>query len=155
MSKLSFSEKVAILKRTEVFEGFPDMVLKSISDVVEEVSVNEGNTFIYKGEEGTCMYILFKGKLKVHDEDAKIAEVEPVSVIGEMAILTTEPRTASVTAMEDSKLLKINQTEFEILSDDNIDFYKSIVKLLINKLQKQNAELAEFARNARRIASLF
>jgi len=131
------------------------MVLKSIIDVLEEVSVNEGNTFINKGEEGTCMYVLCSGKLRVHDEDAKIAEVEPMSVIGEMAILTTEPRLASVTAIQDSKLLKINQTEFEVLAEDNVEFYKSIVKMLISKLQKQNLELAEFARNARRIASLF
>lgn len=155
MSQLNFKEKLAILKKTEIFEDFPDMILKSVVDVVEEIKFNEGNTFIHKGEEGTCMYILYKGKLRVHDEDARIIDVDPTSVIGEMSILSTEPRSASVTALEDSKLLKINKIEFEVLADDNILFYKSIVNLLIKKLQRQNTDLTEFARNARRIASLF
>lgn len=155
MSQLSFKEKLAILKKTEIFENFPEMVLKSVVDLVEEVGFNEGNTFIHKGEEGNCLYILYKGKLRVHDDDARIVDVEPTNVIGEMAILSTEPRSASVTALEDSRLLLINKVEFEILCDDNILFYKSIVTLLIRKLQRQNSDLTEFARNARRIASLF
>ena len=155
MNQLSLKEKLAILKKTEIFEKFPEMILKSVADVVEEVKFTEGNTFIHKGDEGDCMYILYQGKLRVHDDDARIIDVEPTNVIGEMSILSTEPRSASVTALEDCKLLTISKADFDVLSEDNVDFYKSIVKLLIKKLQRQNSDLTEFARNARRIASLF
>lgn len=155
MSKISLNDKLEILKKTDLFEGFTDLVLKSIADIVEVVSIKEGLTFIKKGEQGDCMYILFEGKVKIHDDDAKIAEIEPIGLIGEMAILMTDQRTASVTTLENSILLKITRNEFEVLAEDNVDFYKSMVKLLIKKLQKQNNELIDFARNARRIMSLF
>lgn len=155
MTQLIIKNKVEILKKVEIFKDFTDYVLKSIADVMEEVEVQKGTNIVTKGEEGKNMYILYEGKAKVHDDDVKIADVEPVSIIGEMALLTSEPRNATITAVEKCKLLSLNQHAFELISEDNIDFYKSIVKILIKKLQKQNNELIDFSRGYRKILATF
>jgi len=144
-------DKIEVLRRVEIFKDFTDYVLKSIADVLDEIEVKKGDDIITKGEQGKCMYILFQGKAKIHDDEVRIADVEPVSIIGEMALLTSEPRNATITATETSRLLVLNQNAFELISEDNIDFYKSIVKILIKKLQKQNNDLIEFSRTARKI----
>jgi len=144
-------DKIEVLRRVEIFKDFTDYVLKSIADVLDEIEVKKGDDIITKGEQGKCMYILFQGKAKIHDDEVRIADVEPVSIIGEMALLTSEPRNATITATETSRLLVLNQNAFELISEDNIDFYKSIVKILIKKLQKQNNDLIEFTRTARKI----
>ncbi len=155
MSNLHLKDKIEILRQVEIFRDFTEYVLKSIADVLEEIEVKKGDHVLTKGEEGKCMYILFEGKAKIHDDEVKIADVAPVSIIGEMALLTSEPRNATVTATENCKLLVLNQNAFELISDDNIDFYKSIVKILIKKLQNQNMELIEFSKNARKILATF
>ncbi len=144
-------DKIEVLRRVEIFKDFTDYVLKSIADVLDEIEVKKGDDIITKGEQGKCMYILFQGKAKIHDDEVRIGDVEPVSIIGEMALLTSEPRNATITATETSRLLVLNQNAFELISEDNIDFYKSIVKILIKKLQKQNNDLIEFSRTARKI----
>ncbi len=144
-------DKIEVLRRVEIFKDFTDYVLKSIADVLDEIEVKKGDDIITKGEQGKCMYILFQGKAKIHDDEVRIADVEPVSIIGEMALLTSEPRNATITATETSRLLVLNQNAFKLISEDNIDFYKSIVKILIKKLQKQNNDLIEFSRTARKI----
>ncbi|MFN0048540.1 MAG: cyclic nucleotide-binding domain-containing protein [Cytophagales bacterium] len=151
MSNSTIKNKIEVLRNVEIFKDFTDYVLKSIADVLEEVEVKKGDNIVTKGEEGRCMYILFEGKAKIHDDEVKIADVEAVSIIGEMALLTSEPRNATITVTENAKLLLLNQNAFELISEDNVDFYKSIVKILIKKLQTQNNELIEFSRNARKI----
>lgn len=155
MAQLLIKERIEILRKVEIFRDFTEYVLKSIADVMEEIEVRKMDNIITKGEEGKCMYILFSGKAKIHDDEVKIADVDPVNIIGEMALLTSEPRNATITATETCKLLVLNQNAFELISEDNIEFYKAIVKILIKKLQKQNMELIEFSRNARKILATF
>jgi len=151
MSSPTIKDKIEVLRKVEIFKDFTDYVLKSIAEVLEEIEVKKGQNIMTKGEEGKCMYILFDGKAKIHDDEVRIADVEPVSIIGEMALLTSEPRNATITATSNSKLLLLNQNAFELISDDNVEFYKSIVKILIQKLQKQNTDLIEFSRTARKM----
>jgi CRP/FNR family transcriptional regulator, cyclic AMP receptor protein len=155
MNKITLKEKVEILKKVDLFKEFTDYVLSGIADVMEEINLKAGERIITQGEEGNCMFILVEGKAKVHENDIKIAEVEALSILGEMALLTSEPRIANVTLVEDSHLLTLNREAFEVISEDNLDFYKSIVKLLISKLQKQNTELIGIAKNARKVLSSF
>ena len=155
MAQLHLNEKVEVLKKIELFSDFTDYVLKEIANVMEEIEVKKGITIINKNEDGNCMYVLYSGSVKIHDEDNKIAELHSVNIIGEMSLLTSEPRNASVTSIEDCKLLSLNQQAFDVISEDNLEFYKAIVRVLIKKLQRQNFELIEFSKNARRIMSLF
>jgi CRP-like cAMP-binding protein len=155
MATSIIQEKLEILKSTEIFKDFTDYVLKSIAEVLDDVEVKKGENIINMGEEGKNMYILYKGQAKIHADDVKIAEVFPVTILGEMALLTSEPRNASVTAEEDCKLLSLSKNAFDLISEDNIDFYKSIVVTIIKKLQKQNNELIEFSRNTRKILATF
>lgn len=79
----------------------------------------EGHTVIREGEAGGEMFLVVDGKLDVHvNRDGKpveIAQLEPGSLFGEMALISKDPRTATVTATTPVKLLSLNWKQLEDL----------------------------------------
>jgi serine/threonine-protein kinase len=77
------------------------------------VKVKAGEVIIREGDPGDAAYIVAKGRLQVYREPGgnrvNIRVLEQGEVFGEMAILTSSPRTASVSAVTDSLLVKITE----------------------------------------------
>ena len=86
------------------------------------VTVPAGEWLFRKGDEGDSLYVVNTGRLEVVIEEPapEVARVLTAgSVVGELALLTREPRSASVRARRDSELLKVTSTEFaELLSHE-------------------------------------
>ena len=80
-------EKVAILKSADIFAETPDYVLASVAAIVEEVDLDEGETFIHKDAFEDDMYIIVEGEVRVHDGDNTIATLGEGEVVGEMEVL--------------------------------------------------------------------
>ena len=130
-------EKVMLLKTVKIFAPLSEEILMDIAANLEEVEFVSGEKIIQKGQIGNCMYIVASGKVKVHDGDRIIAELGEKEIVGEMALLDAEPRMASVTAMEPSKLLRLDQDVFYELMSDYVDVAKGIIKVLVKRLRAQ------------------
>lgn len=143
----SVKEKAEILKNTEIFNNTPAMVLTEIAKVMEEISVPKGNEIIKKGELGDSMYVLCKGRAKVHEDEIVFTELFPIDIFGELSLLISEPRSASITTLEDSTLLSLSQEAFEVIMEDNADFYKGLIKTLVKRIQAQNKFLLDYFRS--------
>lgn len=77
-----------------------------------------GETIINQGDEGDSAYIIEEGRVEILIEKEKglvqsLGTRGNGSIIGEMAIVDNEPRTASIKALEDSELLEITCQDFE------------------------------------------
>ena len=70
-------------------------------------SYSKGETMIRRGTEGDSMFIVHEGSVAIRVDDREVARLGAGSVVGEMALLTGEPRTASVTAGDDLAVLAI------------------------------------------------
>ena len=75
--------------------------LVKVVPTLEELSYPKGSTLIKQGNEGDCFYILRSGNVEVWLEregrdDVFIAELGPTDCFGEMALLTDQPRSASI-----------------------------------------------------------
>jgi serine phosphatase RsbU (regulator of sigma subunit) len=135
-----------ILKSIELFQEIPTDALMEISKGLKEKHVIAGERIIQKGEEGTCLYILYTGRVYVHDGDLKFAEIAEKQAFGESSLLNSEPRNASITAMEDSILFQLDQSDFYRIIGNNASFMKGIIKVLIQRLAEQNKELIDTLR---------
>jgi CRP-like cAMP-binding protein len=142
----SVKDKAEILSKTEIFQNTPNMVLLEIAKVMEEVSVPKGHELIKKGEIGDSMYVLSKGRAKVHEGEIVFTELFPIDIFGELSLLISEPRSASITTLEESTLLSLSQEAFEVIMDDNADFYKGLIKTLVKRIQAQNKFLIDYFR---------
>ncbi|MBI3157972.1 MAG: HEAT repeat domain-containing protein [Chloroflexi bacterium] len=132
---LSTIERVLLLKSTPTFQYTPDEILAELAGLLHEVELGAGAGLFSKDDPGDCMYILASGKLRVHDGRTFINSLGPGEVVGEMAMLDSEPRSASVTAEEDSLLLRLDQEPFYDLMDERIEVVRGIIGVLSGRLR--------------------
>jgi len=90
------------------------------------------------GDLGTSMYIIVEGKVKVHVGESVFATLGERTIFGELAALDPEPRTASITAIEDTYLFKLEQKALYELMSENSDISKGIFHVLCNRLREAN-----------------
>jgi CRP-like cAMP-binding protein len=66
-------------------------------------------------------------------------------VFGEMALLDPEPRSATVTAVEDTALLRLDQASFQELLEERSEVARSIIKVLTRRLRERIRDYSEAA----------
>ncbi len=128
-------ERVFILKRTELFKGLPSDILASFVSHLDEIYVGAGETIFEKGDIGKAMYVVVDGKIRIHDGDREIEVVGCDEVFGEMTVLTAEVRSASATALEESRLLRLDQDVLYEVMAGRPAISREIIRVLVNRLQ--------------------
>jgi CRP/FNR family transcriptional regulator, cyclic AMP receptor protein len=140
---LSTIEKVILLKTAPLFAGTPDEVLAAVAAVSGEVELTTGRLIFAKGDAGDCMYIIVSGRLRAHDGLHTLNYLEQGDIFGEMAILDPQPRMASVTAVEDSLLLVLDQEALNELMEDRPEVARGIIRVLSRRLRERVRDLNE------------
>jgi CRP-like cAMP-binding protein len=100
-------------------------------------------TLCEQGTQSNEMFILLSGELGVLRDDSLIASIKPVVPVGEMGILTGDPRTATVVAKEESSLLVIRRAELESMMRNDIDIAMVILKSFSQALTARLANTNE------------
>jgi AAA family ATP:ADP antiporter len=136
-------EKVIKLKTTGVFAEMPDRVLADVAAICEQVQASPGETIFQKGEIGKSLYVIATGRVRVHDGDQTLEYLTEGQVFGEMALLEPEPRSASVTAMEDTYLLRLDQEPFFELLEDQCEVARGMIRVLTRRLRARMRDLNE------------
>ena len=139
---LSVIEKVLVLKTVSIFAATPDNTLAEVAGLLEEVDLAAGETLFTAGEAGRCMYIIVAGRVRVHQGDHLLNELGERDIVGEMAVLSSAPRVATVTAAEDTRLLKLDQDPLYELMSDHIDIARGIIEVLSGHLRARVEDLA-------------
>ncbi|MBF0558265.1 MAG: cyclic nucleotide-binding domain-containing protein [Nitrospirae bacterium] len=108
----------------------------------ELLEYQAGATLFRQGDTGDALFIIVKGSASVvvsnHSGRAKIANLGPNDVIGEMALLTGEPRSADVEALTDLAVLRLKKISFDSLAGESISFSRHLNKILARKLYKSD-----------------
>ena len=132
---LSLIERVLILKTVSIFGETPDHLLAEVADLLNEQDVPVGETFITKGDPADCMYVIVKGEVKVHDGDRELSRLGARDIVGEMAVLDPAPRSASVTTVEPTHLLKLDRAPLFELIADRAEVAQGIIRVLASRLR--------------------
>jgi CRP-like cAMP-binding protein len=111
--------KVDLLKSVSLFSGMGRAELEQVAQLLDEVDVPAGKVLMRQGEPGHEMFIIAKGRVQVERNGKVIAERGPGAAMGEVALLSEGPRTATVTAIEPSTLFYAAHREFHSLMDSH------------------------------------
>ncbi len=114
------------------------------------------STRLYHPEETICvqgspteeLHILVSGQLAVVDEEGmRLATILPVEAVGELGIITGQPRSASVAAVKPSIVLIIQRQEFDAVLREELDIqvklYENIIRSLCDKIVNENVRLRD------------
>lgn len=119
VTKDKLSSYLAFLHRVPILAPLAEYEREKIAEALEEVSFRKDQVICKQGEDGDEMFIVQSGELVVHKEEAGVvSEVNRVKVgefFGERALVKNAPRAASVTAVTDCVLLKLDRNAFSLL----------------------------------------
>jgi len=107
----SLKDKVDTLRHCVFLAGMPENTLNELARRAELLRVPAGEAVINKGEPGSTMYFVISGRVRVHDGEIGLAWLDDGEVFGEMAVLDSEVRSASVTTEQDSMLLALERED--------------------------------------------
>jgi C4-dicarboxylate-specific signal transduction histidine kinase len=130
-----------ILRNVEIFKNVPESVLIELGQKVLLIDATNDQTIINQGDRGSSMYVIVSGAVKVHDKEYTIAKLSEGTFFGEFSLLDDEPRSLSVTAIEPSILINIQQTEFFEVLNKHPDVTRDIIKVILKRLRNQNQQI--------------
>jgi len=136
--RLLLLEKVLILKSLSIFKDTPEHILAELAPLMEEEEYEQNTVIFQEGEMGDCMYILYKGEVKIHKGNTTLAILKEKEVFGELSLLDAEARSASATANTDCILYRINQEPFYELVETRMEVVRGFIKILCQRLRAQN-----------------
>ncbi len=134
--------RVATLHRVDLFAGIPGRLLVAVAAMSEEVRVDAGSTIIEEGAVEDHLFVVVEGRVRVHRDDTTLVELGPGSIVGELAVLVPEPRSATVTALDATLLLTVRKPVLDELLLDWPELANGVIASLVAKLRAAAAHTA-------------
>ena len=132
------------LKQTALFAGFTDRQIESVLAAGKQRRFAAGEQIIRQGDDAVGFYLIVEGSAEVRSGGAVLAQLGPGDYFGEMALLLENtPRTADVTALEDTSCLVVTQWEFRSLLAVHPDTALAVMSELARRLQTTTGTLSE------------
>jgi hypothetical protein len=128
-------ERVICLKAVPMFAGASEETLADVAELLAEVEYAKGQVVFEKGAEGDSLYIVVSGRVRVYDGSRTIVELGPKEIFGELALLDPEPRLASIAAVEDTRLFRLDRESFAELMAGNIEVVRGVLHVLCERLR--------------------
>ena len=148
---LPLMERILFLRRVDLFTDLAPADLKAIASIAGEQFYSDGDTIMRQGDPGSEMYIIASGEVRVMNQLGNEAMTEVArrtagQVVGEMAIISHEPRTATLIASGDVRCLCIDQKQFESIIRERPETSLAIMRVLIARVQQMAKTLQEMGK---------
>lgn len=117
-SKPSSTRIYEFLQSTELVGHLSTAILKKLANALQVVPLEGCQILMQQNEKADCMYFVMHGRLRVFVTDdvgheIVVGEISSGEVVGEMALLTDDPRSATVRTIRDCVLLKLTRDTFD------------------------------------------
>jgi len=132
---LSVIEKVIFLQSVDVFEEVHTEELAYLATIAEEAAYIAGDVIYREEEPADALYLVLSGKVRLHRDDHEITIAGQNDAFGTWALFDEAPTVATATAIEDSRLLKINREDFYDILSDHVRITQGIFKTLAGRLR--------------------
>jgi CRP-like cAMP-binding protein len=114
-------------------------LLALFAEETQVVNVEPGQELFKKGDSGRDMYVILSGELEVADGNRIFATVGPGEIVGEMALVSSEPRSATVRAINAATVTPVDERRFLFLVQHAPFFAVSVMQTLSARLKLMNS----------------
>lgn len=133
------TEKVAALRKIPFLSSVNEEDLKRLALNVAEKEVKSGDVLIEQGQAGSSLFMVVAGKAGVTRDGEQVATRGPGEFVGELSLLLGDPCNATVTALEDCRLLELERRPFNALLESAPTLTKQILKDVARRFSELNS----------------
>ncbi len=134
-----------VLAKMPLFSRLTERELLRVMQAVEAREYNDGEIVIQEGDKGDELFIVLEGKVRVFRGEQTLTHLGPGEHLGEMALIRSVPRSASVTAVGHAELIAIRRQDFfEILRKEHevaVKMLWQFLGVLADRLDATSSEL--------------
>ena len=130
-----------LLKQIPLFNSLMDASLNTLAASLRLLSVRQGQAIFHRGDEGTALYIIKSGAVKIVLSSRSGAEIiasiySKGDFFGEMALLDGEPRYADAIAVKPSEVFVLRRNDFLMFIRSDLNAARSILFSITKRLRK-------------------
>ena len=143
LSTLSLMERVLFLRKVPLFARAPAAGPAADRSIAEEQAFADGDVIAEQGDAGDEMHIIVSGEVSVivgaGDDERVVATRSSGDVVGEMAMVTNEPRMAGLVARGPVRVLSIDRRRFESILRERPETSLGVIRVLCQRLATKAA----------------
>jgi CRP-like cAMP-binding protein len=102
----------------------------------DAVSFSAGQTVFKQGDAGDLMYVVQAGELEVLHNGHRLETLGEGNIFGEMSLINEEPRSVSIVALTDVRLVPIDLKHFMFLVEETPYFAVQVMKIMSSRIRK-------------------
>lgn len=143
-----------VLSRVEIFARCKRGDLKTLARSCQEVTYAAGETLCRQGERGVALFVIVSGRVRVVEEMESgekviVGTLGPDAVVGEMAVIDGEERTASVVAQDPTVCLTLTAWDLKAAIRDRPGIAMDILVTVVRRFRETTTELRRIQRASR------
>jgi EmrB/QacA subfamily drug resistance transporter len=130
------------LRNVHVFAGLSSQMLERVAQLATDVSVRRGEWLFRQGDPADGVYVVRVGHLEVVQDGPEQQALNTLTrgaVLGELALLSGSERSASIRALRDTELVRIDKAHFDALLRSEPELALSLTRVLSTQLQASRA----------------
>src|SRR5919204_5514082 len=132
--RLGKDGKVELIRKVPLFSKLSKQGLDDVSHIADELDLPKGKVMASEGDRGSEFFVLLEGEADVTKGDRSINTMKEGDFFGEIALVTKMPRTASVTATTDVRVLVINERDFSALLKRSPEVGRGVAEVLAERI---------------------
>jgi PAS domain S-box-containing protein len=139
MKPTEFKDISSFLKQVSFFSEVSTKSLEHFSKNLQPETYKKNENIFKKNDKGNSMFAILSGKVKVHENNHIYGYLSQGECFGEYALIDNQSRSASITATEDTKVLKIDREHFLDLMKNDSGFSQGILSVMIKRHRELDA----------------
>jgi len=126
--------KVEALKRAPLFEGLSKKELRELARATEDLKIEAGTVMCREGSLGREFFVIVDGVAEVTKNGKRLATRQSGEFFGEIALITTTRRTATVTAKTPIRCFILTRGDFRRVLDESPSVERKVMQALAERL---------------------
>src|SRR5215211_2910159 len=143
---MPLEEEVQLLSRVEILEPLSEEDLRGLLRQSRDTHLEAGETFFTPEDTTERLFILKKGRVRILTSDRReltLAEIEPGTIFGEMALTAQRLRGSYAQAIEPSILISMSRSDLEHIIEENPQVGTRLVQLLSERLRSYEERMED------------
>ena len=126
--------KIELIKRVPLFGGLSKRELDEVAGIADELAMDAGSELTHEGAAGHEFLVLVEGTADVRRKGRKVNTLGSGDFLGEIALITGVPRTATVTTTAPARMLVITARDFRSLLRRTPSIQLKVLEALASRL---------------------